>query len=68
MNQWKYGRIHFHRHPHMPFSKTNLWPIFERSWESKGSKFTVHLSDPDLKNDNWEGMRGGNYKMICSLD
>ncbi|EGR30548.1 hypothetical protein IMG5_129652 [Ichthyophthirius multifiliis] len=68
INDWKYGKLHSHRHPHVPFSKTNLWPIFERSWESKGSKHTIHLSLPNLKNDNWEGLRGGNYKMIASLD
>ena len=53
---------------HIPFSKTPLKKLFERSYSAKGSKFTVHVSKKDFQNDSWDSMYGGNIKLINSLD
>lgn len=68
MQNWNYGNIHLHSYPHVPFSKTPLKKIFERSFSSKGSRYTVHASPLNFANDSWEGIWGGNYKMISCLD
>ncbi|KAL4430319.1 hypothetical protein ABPG74_019478 [Tetrahymena malaccensis] len=68
MQKWFYGELHQHHFIHIPFSKTPLKSLFERSYKSKGSKYTVHVSALDFQNDSWKGIWGGNYKMIASLD
>lgn len=68
MNKWFYGDIHKNHFKHVPFSQTPFVNIFERSYPSKGSKYTVHASSKDFAHDSWNGIYGGNYKMICSLD
>lgn len=68
VSAWTYGFLHRSVYPHTPFSRTALKPLFERSYSSKGSKFTVHVSTMDFGNESWNGIWGANYKMIASLD
>ena len=48
MTTWSYGRLHRHSYVHIPFSKTPLKKLYERSYSAKGSRFTVHVSKKDF--------------------
>ena len=69
MRAWRYGLLHAHYAPHLPFSKSGLLgPLYDRSFPGKGNQRTVHVSTPDEADETFRGQNGANLKIIHSLN
>jgi len=69
MGSWEWGRVHFARYEHTPFSKVKLLDtLFERRAATGGSADTINVANATLNQSNgYEQKVGASFRQIIQM-